>query len=240
MRRVPPESADFLIEITTSASTAAHALRENHAKTRHVVQATGPQGVQPADMQTISLNVLNLYSPLMQAMPQALAQPLAGYPGAASHLGPVGFVAPQPGTSPVQTEVSYSPFDLQYGAYAVRNTIRVTVRDVARLGEVVDAITKAGATVLGGFALRASDEAAARRAALEAAGRDARAKAEALAGASGKQLGDPVAIAEEIVATNGTYMALRAAWPFAFGAGAPQNAGELEYYARVSARFAVT
>jgi hypothetical protein len=33
---------------------------------------------------------------------------------------------------------------------------------------------------------------------------------------------------------------MRAAMPLAFGAGAPQTAGELEYYARVSARFGLT
>ena len=104
----------------------------------------------------------------------------------------------------------------------------------------MDAAVKGGAGILGAFALRVSDDSAARRAALEAAGRDARAKAETLASATGKQLGDPLAITEEIVASNGTYMALRAAQPFAFGAGAPQTAGELEYYARVSARFGLT
>lgn len=239
VRRVTPESAEFLIEITTSAPTAAQALRDNHARTRQVAQAIGLLGVQSAEIQTISLNVYNLYSPLMQILPQALPQALPGYGGAMPQAGQVGF-APQASGSPAQPELSFSPFDLQYGAYYARNTVRVNVRDVGRVGEVVDAAAKSGATVLGAFALRVSDEAAARRAALEAAGRDARAKAETLAGAAGKQLGDAVAIAEEIVATNGTYMALRASLPFAFGAGAPQTAGELEYYARVSARFGLT
>jgi len=107
------------------------------------------------------------------------------------------------------------------------------------VGEAADAASKSGATILGAFCLRTSDEAQARRTALEAAGKDARAKAETLAQATGKQLGDAISIAEEVVASNGTYMALRAAMPFAFGAGAPQTAGELEYYARVSARFAL-
>jgi uncharacterized protein YggE len=62
-------------------------------------------------------------------------------------------------------------------------------------------------------------------------------KAEALASASGRQIGDPVAISEDIVASNGMYSALRAALPFAFGAGAPEQIGELEYYARVSVNY---
>jgi len=234
-RRVTPESAEFLIEITTSAPSAAQALRDNQAKSRQVAQAVAPLGVQPADLQTISLNVYNLYAPLMQALPQAVP----GYSGMTPQIGPLGFASHASG-APSQPEASFSPFDLQYGAYCARNSVRVTVREAARVGEVVDAAVKSGAVILGAFALRVSDEAAARRAALEAAGRDARAKAETLAAAAGKQLGDAVAIAEDIVASNGTYMALRAALPFAFGAGAPQTAGELEYYARVSARFGLT
>src|SRR5258707_1196344 len=79
-----------------------------------------------------------------------------------------------------------------------------------------------------------------RRSALEAAGKDARAKAETLAAAAGKQVGDAIAITEDIVVSNGAYAAFRAAVPFAFGAGAPQVVGELEYYARVSANFKLT
>jgi uncharacterized protein YggE len=112
----------------------------------------------------------------------------------------------------------------------------VNVREAARVGEILDAAARAGAMV-SPFSFKAPDEAAARRHALEAAGKDARAKAEVLATSAGRKIGDAVSIAEEIVASNGVYTALRSAYPFAFGAGAPQVAGELEYYARVSASF---
>jgi hypothetical protein len=218
------------MEVTTSAPTAAQALRDNQAKTTQIANVVGPLGVQAADLHTISLNVYNLYSPLLTALP--------GFSGMAPQIGPAGFGQHTPGSFG-QQEPSHNPFEMQFGAYHARNTIRINVRDAARVGEVVDAAVKAGATILGHFALRVPDEAGARKAALEAAGRDARAKAEALAAATGKKLGDPLAIAEEIVASNGTYMALRSAMPLAFGAGAPQTAGELEYYARVSARFGI-
>ena len=57
VRRVPPEQAEFLIEVAANASTAAQALRDNQAKTAQVTQAVSAMGVQPADIQTISLNV---------------------------------------------------------------------------------------------------------------------------------------------------------------------------------------
>lgn len=215
VRGVPPESAEFLLEITASAPTAAQALRDNHVKTTQLVQAVAALGVQPADLQTISLNVYNLYSQALQGGMAQIGQ------------GGFGLLAATQTAQP----------DVQFGSYCARKTLRAMVREPGRVGEIVDAAARAGATVAGGFSFRVSDEAAARRSALEAAGKDARAKAETLAIAAGKQLGDPVAISEDIIASNGTYAALRSAVPFAFGAGAPQVTGDLEYYARVSARF---
>lgn len=137
---------------------------------------------------------------------------------------------------PLEASVGVQP-DLQFGACHSRNVLRVNVREAARAGEILDAATRAGAILAGAFSFKASDEASARRATLEAAGKDARAKAETLAAAAGKQIGDPISISEELIASNGAYTALRSALPFAFGAGTPQVTGELEYYARVSASF---
>jgi uncharacterized protein YggE len=228
VRRVPPESAELLVEITAAASTAAQALRDNHQKTAHLAQTMAALGVQPSDLQTVSFNVYSQFASLIPGLPLALP----AY-GAAPQIAQTGF-PPYGGGVPAGTGVQN---EIQFGSYHARNTLRVNVREAGRAGEIVDAATKAGATVAGMFSLKAADESQARKAALEAAGRDARAKAEALAAAAGKQIGEAVAIHEEIVATNGTYTALRAALPFSFGAGAPQVAGELEYYARVSANF---
>lgn len=210
VRRASPDAAEFLIEISASATTAAQALRDHQTRSSQIAQSLTQLGVQPADLETISVNIYSMYRPLVPAMPQLAA---------------------------VSSEGQFNPFELQYGAYNARSAVRVHVRDKARVGEVVDAAARSGATIVGAFAMRMSDDASARKAALEAAGRDARAKAESMAAALGKTLGEPVAIAEEMIVSNGTYMALRAAMPLAFGAAAPQSAGELEFYARVSARF---
>jgi uncharacterized protein YggE len=115
--------------------------------------------------------------------------------------------------------------------------LRVNVRDAARTGEIADALVGAGATLVGGLSYRAADETGARKLALEAAVKDARAKAESVATAAGRKLGEPVGISEDIVASNGVYSALRAQVPWAFGPDTPLAAGELEYYARVTASF---
>lgn len=220
VRRLPPENAEFLIEITASAPTAAQALRDNQAKTAQVVQAIGALGVQQTDIQTISSNVYNVYSPLMQGLPGSSGMPQIG----------------QAGFSPFATSPYVQP-ELQFGSYHARNTLRVNVREPGRAGEILDTATRAGATVSGGFQFQVSDEAATRRTLLEAAGRDARAKAETLAAAAGKQIGDPISITEDCIVSNGALTALRQSLPYAFGSGAPRVAGELEYYARVSASF---
>ncbi|HEY3839307.1 MAG TPA: SIMPL domain-containing protein [Bryobacteraceae bacterium] len=210
LRAITPETAEFLIEITASSPNAAQSLRDNHAKSAQLTQAVSALGVQPNDLQTVSLNVYNQFAPPVAALPQ------------------YGVFAAGQGLQP----------EVQFGSYYARRAIRVVVRDLARAGEIADAVVRAGATVVGpSFTFRPADETSARKSALEAAARDARSKAEALATAAGKQLGEPVAVSEDIIATNGAYTALRSAFPFILGAGAPQAAGDLEYYARVSARF---
>jgi uncharacterized protein len=220
VRRVASETAEFLIEVASTAPTAAQALRENQSKTQQVTQAIAPAGVQPADVETVSMKVQNLYAPVAPPLPMYAGMPQIGF---------AGFPAFQAGQS-AQPET-------QFGTYVATKILRVNVREPGRVGDAADASARAGATILGAFRLRATDEPAARRAALEAAGKDARQKAEVLASASGRQIGDAIAISEDIVASNGMYSALRAALPFAFGAGAPEQIGELEYYARVSVNF---
>lgn len=221
VRRVSSETAEFLIEVTSAAPTAAQALRENQSKTLQVIQTIAPAGVQPGDVEAISMKVQNVYAPLAPALP-GYGLPQIGYSG-----------FPYAGGPSVQPET-------QFGSYMASKTLRINVREPARIGDAADAAARAGATIVGAFRLRAADEPAARRAALEAAGKDARLKAEVLAAAAGRQVGEPVAISEDLVASNGMYSALRATLPFAFGGGAPEMIGELEYYARVSVNFRLT
>ena len=221
VRRVAPESTEFVIEVSAAAQTAAQALRDHQSRVAQIAQAVAPLGVQRTDVQTISTNVVNTFAPLMQALPPYAAPPQIGTAAFGPFSGaPVGM-----------------PPDVQFGTYQARSLLRVTVRDTARVGEIVDALVKAGASLLGGFSYHPADEAAARRAALDAAARDARAKAETLAAAAGREIGEPLTIAEDVVASNGVYAALRAQAPLAFGPGTPAMAGELEYYARVTASF---
>ena len=80
--------------------------------------------------------------------------------------------------------------------WIARNVVRVTVRQLATAGAVVDRAVGAGATSVDGPELGVADPAAVYRQTLALAFADARAKAEALAVQAGVRLGAPVVIRE--------------------------------------------
>jgi uncharacterized protein YggE len=227
-----PESAEFLMEITVTSVSIAQALRDHKAKLQQLAAAAGPLGVQSGDLQPVSMNVYNLYSPglpLPSISPYGFMQQIG--PTGLNPLGSSVSIGSQPVPNITQPEV-------QFGSYQVWGLIRVVVRELSRVGEVVQAAIRAGAIPVGPISFRASDESDARKAVLEAAGADARAKAETLARSVGKNIGDVITVTEDILVSNGAYGALRSTVPAAFGSGAaPGVIGELEYYARISANF---
>jgi uncharacterized protein YggE len=233
VRRVPPESVEFLVELSVTSSSVAQALRDHTAKLQQLGVAAGSIGIQPADLQTVSMNVYNLYATAVPGLP-----PINAY-GAIQQIGPAGLNPFGAGIAPGSQPGGYnSSAEVQFGSYQVRGLIRVVVREVGRAGEAVQAAIRAGAIPVGPLSFRASDESSARRAALEAAGTDAKSKAETLARSLGKNVGDAITVTEDVLVSNGAYGALRSTMPAAFGSGAvPPVIGELEYYARVSASF---
>lgn len=78
--------------------------------------------------------------------------------------------------------------------YFVDNTVYVTVRDLANLGELLDDAVEAGANSIWGVQFDVSDRSAATAEARDLAVADAKAQAEALAGIAGLALGDLVSI----------------------------------------------
>jgi uncharacterized protein YggE len=73
--------------------------------------------------------------------------------------------------------------------YSAANTVRLETRELARLGELIDIATRAGANQVQRIVFTLSDPAAARRRALGDAVADAQAEAQAIAAALGTTLG---------------------------------------------------
>lgn len=78
--------------------------------------------------------------------------------------------------------------------YSVDNTVYVTIRDLNRLGDLLDTIVKAGANTVNSIQFDVADKDAALKDARAEAVKDAATKAQELAGAANVELGDLQAI----------------------------------------------
>jgi uncharacterized protein YggE len=140
----------------------------------------------------------------------------------------------------IQTEqISLSPRTSEDGeaivGYNAVSSVSVRVRNLDRAGTVVDAAVGAGANQVYGPSLTRSDQDALYRSALRAAYADARAKAEALAGAAGVTLGEMTATVE-----GGMSVPMPVAAGRAEDAKATIEPGTQELQASVSVTFAVS
>jgi uncharacterized protein YggE len=82
--------------------------------------------------------------------------------------------------------------------YQLSNAVAVTIRDLDKVGDAIDAALAAGATSLDGVSFRMADQTAAERQARQAAMTEAKAKAKSLADAAGVSIAGVVSISETI------------------------------------------
>lgn len=99
-------------------------------------------------------------------------------------------------TSYVSIYPTYGQNGMEITGYQAVNQVDVTVRDMSKVGTVIDAAVGAGANLSNGITFKLSDESHGVNQALAAAVADARSKAETLAGAGDAQLGEVMSIQE--------------------------------------------
>lgn len=99
-------------------------------------------------------------------------------------------------TSYVSIYPTYGNNGMDITGYQAVNQIDVTIRDISKVGEVIDDAVKAGANLSNGITFKLSDENQGVNQALADAVANARSKAETLAGAGDAQLGQVVSIQE--------------------------------------------
>jgi uncharacterized protein YggE len=118
--------------------------------------------------------------------------------------------------------------------YRVSSMVQVTVRDVEKAGEVLDAVVQAGANQVYGVAFTVSDESTWESGARAKAMADARDRAQELAGLAETELGEVLLVSEII---GGVPMAVMGVKQGMGGGGiAP---GELELRTQIQVTFAV-
>ena len=122
--------------------------------------------------------------------------------------------------------------------FSVSNQVRVTIRPIAKVGEILDRMVAAGATDLGNVAFLVSEPSKALDQAREAAIADARRRAEIYARASGLTLGRVAWITEESGYARPTFMKTLQA-PAARAASVPISAGEDELQVQITVGFDV-
>jgi uncharacterized protein len=120
--------------------------------------------------------------------------------------------------------------------YHVVNLVQVRVRDLARVGPVLDGAVSAGANVVRGVSLTLQDPARAQAEALARAVADATAKAERLAAAAGVKLGPVVSVREADGDRGPPRPMIERALAMAPG---PVEPGQLEVSATVAVRYRI-
>ena len=126
-------------------------------------------------------------------------------------------------------------------AYRASNSVRVTVDDLTKVGDVIDEGVKAGANQVEELSFQLKDDTAARREALTGASKQARAKADAIAQALGLRIDGVIEVSEGGVQVMRPRMELARAGAAAMeAAGTPVQPGQVEVRATVTVTYRVS
>ncbi|TKJ31262.1 MAG: hypothetical protein CEE40_01785 [Chloroflexi bacterium B3_Chlor] len=136
----------------------------------------------------------------------------------------------------IRAEIDWDDDERRVIGYVVSNSVRVKVRDVDQVGDVLDAVTDAGANNIHGIQFTFDDPSELREQARAEAMADARGKAEALATLAGVGLGKPRIISESFVEPP-FYLERAMAIPMEAGGGVPVSPGQLEVNVQVQVTF---
>jgi uncharacterized protein YggE len=120
--------------------------------------------------------------------------------------------------------------------YRVSNMVTVIVRDLDTISEVLDGVLDAGANNIWGVNFDLDDKSEAMSDARTAAAADALARAEALAGLHGVELGSVVSVSEVV---GGNAVPVRFAMEAGMGGGGPISAGEVEISYQIQVAYAI-
>ncbi len=123
--------------------------------------------------------------------------------------------------------------------YNVNNQVNVTVRDVNKLGDVLDKVVTAGANNIYGVSFSVADTTKLESDARSKAFADAKSRAESLARLAGVSLGEVVSVSEVLGGPSPVYEGARMAAATGLGGGAPIQPGELDVNMSIQVTFAI-
>jgi len=156
---VAPDQAELSLAVITESADAGQAQAENAEKSAQVIKALQQNGIPESDIQTQHYQ-----------------------------LSPKYTQSPRP-VEPVRSVQSAVKEDApEIVGYTVRHHIKVDVKDIDLVGELMDLAVKNGANQISNISFSVSDSLNYKKQALRQAVADARAKAEVLAGVLGKTI----------------------------------------------------
>jgi uncharacterized protein YggE len=210
------------------------------AETQRIITTTGVGSAESIpDMAVVTLGVTHQAPQAADAM----AATSAGIAAILQRLGDTGVEERdvQTGTVALQplwtNRAGQDPSEPQITGYVARNSVVVRVRDLAVLGDLLDALVADGANTFDGLHFALQDPKPTMAAARADAVRDAMSRAEQLAEAAGVVLG-PVQSISEGGASFAPRMEMAAA-RMSDAAGVPVAAGELSTSAQVTMVFTI-
>lgn len=138
----------------------------------------------------------------------------------------------------IRAEIDWDDDEQRVIGYVVSNSVRVKMRDMQRVGDVLDAVTEAGANNVYGIQFTFDDPSALREQARAEAMAEARKKAESLAELAGVRLGAPRTISESFSETPPYYLeAVYARSESGVGGGTSVSSGQLDVAVQVQVTF---
>jgi uncharacterized protein YggE len=137
----------------------------------------------------------------------------------------------------IQAEIDWQDSKQRVIGYVVNNSVVVKLREVDEAGDVLDAVTAAGANNIYGIQFTFDDPSALREEARAEAMAEAQAKAQALAQLAGVGLGKPRQISESFIEPSPLYRDAYAVPPAEGGGVTPFSPGQLEVTVQVQVTF---
>jgi len=232
---VKAKSAETGQTANRSGLSATALAAEGASATGITVTGQGQVKGKP-DVAYISLGVRTFAATAREAMAQnslAMTAVIAKLEavGIAKKDMQTGSISLYPQTKPVKSDQSETQ---QIIGYWADNSLNVTINDITKVGEVLDAAVTAGANTAGGIRFGVKDEAVLRDEALKEAVKSARAKADLMAAGLGLKVTGVVSVTEE------GYSGPVVRYEVAAAKGAsdvPVEAGELTFTATVRVTF---
>lgn len=191
----------FLLTLAVSSGAAGVSLADAVSSPRTIVVLGEAQVSAPPDKAVISLGARHT----AKSAAEALAKTSEAVGAILSRMEQMGIDPKDVQTSNLSLNPlwgksrSYEEGEIAAPiGFEAANTVRVTLRDLDRLGEMLDLVTREGANAFSGFQFGLIDPEPVRDEARSAAVTDARRKAELYARAAGVRLGEVLLLSEDL------------------------------------------